>query len=602
MQWGLLWLSTTYNVPLVTVSIFLLWLAERRSIGCTKLIPRLILFRSFFKNHTANHTQAVSQNTNLGSTGSTTSSTNNRLEVHYMPALATRTISAVTSVDQKFESLVGPFVDWLEGIVFFSFPFFGADLPVLVVWLLGGGIFLTFWTGFRAFRQLPHSIGIIRGKYNRHDDPGQVTSFQALATELSGTVGLGNIAGVAVAISVGGPGATLWIILAGLLGMSVKMAEATLSQKYRRFNKDGSVAGGPMYYLRTGLRLQGKAGLGKFLSYAFAIFMMIGTMGAGNLFQSNQLAAQIVLATGGTESIFANSSWIIGLILAGLTGLAIFGGITSIAKWTGRITPLMAILYIGCILAILAINLNQLPEAIRLIFEGAFTGAGVTGGVVGVAIIGIQRALFSNAAGVGTAALAHAATKNRRPAQEGFVAAWEPFIDSVVICTMTALAIIVTGQYKNSDVDGVAMTSAAFATVHELFPILLTLCVVLFGFSTILSFAYYGQQATAYVFGESKTTRTIYNFVWLFMIVAGSAISLDTVIRFSDSVFFLMTVPNLLGIFFLANVLRKEINGHCDDLRDGLLKVVPLAERSTLLGKRREEPLISSKELEQTSH
>lgn len=501
-----------------------------------------------------------------------------------MPSFALTTLSAAGSVDQIFEAAIGPFVAWLEGIVFFSFPFFGAELPVLIVWLVGGGIFLTFWTGFRAFRQLPHSISIIRGRFNRFDDPGQVTSFQALATELSGTVGLGNIAGVAVAISVGGPGATLWIILAGLLGMSVKMAEATLSQKYRRFNKDGSVSGGPMYYLRTGLRLQGKAGLGKFLSYAFAIFMMIGTMGAGNLFQSNQLAAQIVLATGGTDSIFANNSWVIGVLLAALTALAIFGGITSIAKWTGRITPLMAVMYIGCILVILAINIQQLPGAIYLIFEGAFTGTGVTGGIVGVAIIGIQRALFSNAAGVGTAAMAHAATKNRRPAQEGFVAAWEPFIDSVVICTMTALAIIVTGQYKVTDVDGVAMTSAAFATVHAFFPILLTICVVLFGFSTILSFAYYGQKSTAYIFGESKLTANIYNFVWLFMVIVGSAISLDTVVRFSDAVFFLMTIPNLLGIFFLANVLRKEISGHVDDLKSGLLQVVPLAERSTLMG------------------
>ncbi|MCW4466277.1 alanine:cation symporter family protein [Glutamicibacter sp. MNS18] len=505
-----------------------------------------------------------------------------------MPSSLTHSIPAAISVDQRLDSLFGPFVDWLEGIVFFAVPFFGADLPLLIIWVIGAGVFMTCFTGFRAFRQLPHSLAIIRGKFNRHTDPGEVTSFQALATELSGTVGLGNIAGVAVAIAIGGPGASLWIIIAGLLGMSLKMAEATLGQKYRRVNKDGSISGGPMYYLQTGLKLQGKAKLGKVLAYMFAVFMMIGALGGGNLFQSNQVAAQIVLITGGPESFLAGKSWLIGVVLAAVTALAIFGGITSIAKWTGRIMPGMAVIYIGCVLTILVMNFTAIPDAFVAIFEGAFTGDGVQGGIVGVAIIGIQRALFSNVAGVGTAGLAHSATKNTRPAQEGFVAAWEPFIDSVVICTMTALAIIVTGQYQGTGaggIDGIELTNAAFATVHELFPILLTVSVVLFAFSTILSYSYYGQKAAGFLFGESAVVRQGYNLVWLATIVVGSAVSLSAVVRFSDAVFFLMTVPNLIGLFFMANVIRKELNGHCDDLKTGILKIVPMAERSTLLGR-----------------
>ncbi|CAL8900294.1 alanine/glycine:cation symporter family protein [Kocuria varians] len=495
-----------------------------------------------------------------------------------LPVLPQRTL------DETLEGFFGPLVDVLESAVFFTVPVAGADLPLLVVWLLAGGLFLTALLRFKPFRDLPHSLKIVRGHYNRHDDPGQVTSFQALATELSGTVGLGNIAGVAVAISIGGPGASLWIIIAGLLGMSVKMAEATLGQKYRRVHPDGTISGGPMYYLRDGLAAIGRPRLGRVLATAFAIFMMIGALGAGNVFQANQLTAQVILATGGEDSAFANSAWLIGLALAVVTGFVILGGITSIARWTSKLTPLMALLYLGCILVILAVNITSLPEAVGTIFSSAFTGEGVSGGLVGVAIIGIQRALFSNAAGVGTAGLAHSVTKNRRPAQEGFVAAWEPFIDSVVICTMTALAITVTGQYQNNSTDGVGITTAAFATVHSFFPYLLTVCVVLFAFSTILSFSYYGKKATGYLFGDNKIAERLYDVVWLAMIVVGAAVSLNTVVRFSDAMFFLLTVPNLVGLYLLSGVLRKEVLGHREDVRTGQLAVVPRADRSTIMG------------------
>lgn len=493
------------------------------------------------------------------------------------------------SVDETLESVFGPVVGTLESFVFFTVPVAGADLPLLVVWLLAAGVFLTIFLRLKPFRDLRHSIKVIRGHYNRHDDPGQVTSFQALATELSGTVGLGNIAGVAVAITVGGPGASMWIIIAGLLGMSVKMAEATLGQKYRRLHPDGTISGGPMYYLRDGLAERGLPRLGKVLAIAFAVFMMIGAMGAGNVFQANQLTAQVILATGGEDSFLANSAWLVGVVLAAVAGFVILGGLTSIARWTSKLTPLMALVYLGCVIIILAVNITQLPSAISVIFSSAFTGDGVTGGIIGVAIIGIQRALFSNAAGIGTAGLAHAATKNRRPAQEGFVAAWEPFIDSVVICTMTALAITVTGQYQSSSADGVALTTAAFATVNAFFPYVLTVCVVLFAFSTILSYSYYGKKAAGYLFGQSRAAELAYNFAWLIMIVVGAAVSLDTVVRFSDAMLFLLTVPNLLGIFLLRRTLRKEIFGHRENVRTGELKLVPRADRSTIMGNKMPE-------------
>lgn len=496
---------------------------------------------------------------------------------------------SAASIDQSIQNIFGPIVDFLETVVFFSVPVFGAELPLLVVWLFSAGVFLTIWLGIRPWRDFKLSLGVIKGHYCRHSDPGEVTSFQALATELSGTVGLGNIAGVAVAIAIGGPGATLWIIFAGLLGMAVKMSEATLAQKFRKIHADGTVSGGPMYYLRDGLASLGRPKLGKVLGYGFAACMMIAVMGAGNIFQSNQLTAQIINTTGGADSPLQGRGWIVGLVLAVLVGVVILGGIRWIAKLTSRLTPLMAFLYTACVLVILAANFTAIPEALWLILTSAFTGDGVTGGIIGVAIVGIQRALFSNAAGVGTAGLAHSASKNRRPAEEGFVAAWEPFIDSVVVCTLTALAIIVTGVYTDSESDGVMLTSDAFATVGGAFTVLLTACIVLFGFSTILAFSYYGRKTAGFLFGQSRIAERTYDFIYLIMIVVGASVSLDTVVRFSDAMFFLVTVPNLLGIYFLARVLRAEIVEQRLGMRTGAIPVVPLNERSTMFGAKMSE-------------
>lgn len=507
-----------------------------------------------------------------------------------------------SSVDQFIDGLFAPFAEWLSLIVFFEIPLFGVGLPLIVVWLMVGAIFLTVFLRFQPITGLKHSLRVIRGKFTRKTDPGEVSSFQALATELSGTVGLGNIAGVAVAITIGGPGAALWIIIFGLLAMSMKMAEATLGVKYRQITGDGKTSGGPMYYLREGLAEVGWPRLGKFLAVFYALTTLIGVFGAGNLFQANQVAAIIVDSTGGDSSFLADKLWLIGLVMALLAGFVIIGGIKKIAEWTSAITPAMAILYTACVLVILAMNVTAVPHAFWLMIEGAFTGEGVAGGIVGVAIVGIQRALFSNVGGVGTAGMAHAAVKTDEPATEGFTAMWEPLVDSVIICTLTALAIITTGLYQADAGDGstgagVALTSQAFATVSAWFPYLLTVAVVLFGFSTVLSYAYYGQKALGYLTKNSVVAEKIFQFVWVAAVVVGSAVSLDSVVAFSDATLFLMAVPNLLGLYFLSKIVRMEIIRHKTKVAVGTMSEVPA---DLQVGLRDHEPTPEQVEREKT--
>ncbi|MCT1920716.1 alanine:cation symporter family protein [Brevibacterium luteolum] len=507
-----------------------------------------------------------------------------------------------SSVDQFIDGLFAPFAEWLSFIVFFEIPIFGVGLPLIVVWLMVGAIFLTVFLRFQPITGLGHSLKVIRGKFTRKTDPGEVSSFQALATELSGTVGLGNIAGVAVAITIGGPGAALWIIIFGLLAMSMKMAEATLGVKYRQITGDGKTSGGPMYYLREGLAEVGWPRLGKFLAVFYALTTLIGVFGAGNLFQANQVAAIIVDSTGGDSSFLADKLWVIGLVMALVAGFVIIGGIKKIAEWTSAITPAMAILYTVSVLIILAMNITNIPHAFWLMIEGAFTGEGVAGGIVGVAIVGIQRALFSNVGGVGTAGMAHAAVKTDEPATEGFTAMWEPLVDSVIICTLTALAIITTGLYQADAGDGstgagVALTSQAFATVSAWFPYLLTVAVVLFGFSTVLSYAYYGQKALGYLTKNSVVAEKIFQFVWVAAVVVGSAVSLDSVVAFSDATLFLMAVPNLLGLYFLSKIVRMEIIRHKTKVAVGTMSEVPA---DLQVGLRDHEPTPEQVEREKT--
>lgn len=476
-------------------------------------------------------------------------------------------------IDQTIEAIVGPIANVLDAIVFAEIPIFGG-IPLIVIWLMAAAVFLTGWLKFQPITGARHSLGVITGKFTRKTDPGDISSFQALATELSGTIGLGNIAGVAVAVSLGGPGAALWIAAFGLLGMSVKMAEATLGVMFRKTNDDGTIAGGPMYYLRDGLKSIGWPKTGKGLAWLYALFTMLGVYGA-DLFQSNQVADIIALSSG--SEFLQNNNWVIGIVIALLIGLVIIGGVTAIGKWTSRITPAMALLYLVSVTAVIIVHIDQLPAALASMVEGVFSPEGVTGGVVGVAVIGIQRSLFSNAAGVGTAGFAHAASKTKRPATEGFNAMWGPFFDSVVVCMLTAIAIVITGVYEGTqgEVEGVTLTAEAFGTVASWFPYLLTIAVALFGFSTVLAYSYYFEQAGVYIFGDRAGVRWTLKTLWVLGPIIGSAASLGSVITFADASFFLMAIPNLLGIYFLANVLRREIFSYRAALSAGEITKAP---------------------------
>ena len=475
-------------------------------------------------------------------------------------------------------------VDWfnsaseaITNTVFYSVTIAGASLPLIVVWLVVAGAFFTVWLGFMQVRGPRLAIDLVRGKYSHPDDAGEVSHFQALATAVSGTVGLGNIAGVAIAISLGGPGATFWMILAGLLGMATKMAECMMGVKYRREHADGTVSGGPMYYLRDGLAERGMGGLGKVLAVFFAIFMIGGAVGGGNMFQSNQATAQIVAVTGGGEGFLGRNPWIVGVVFAIAAGAVIIGGIKSIAKVTEKIVPFMAVLYLVACLIVLLWNFGSIPEAIGSVFTGAFTPEGVAGGAIGALIVGFQRAAFSNEAGLGSASVAHSAVKTKEPATEGFVAMLEPFIDTVVVCTMTALTIVITGAYTNpdaSELGGVALTSNAFETVLPWFPNVLALAVVLFAFSTMISWSYYGMKATGYLFGDNQLAENVFKGIFLIFTVIGSAAALGPVINFSDSMIFLMSVPNLIGLYLMATVIRSVIKSYFERVQSGEVKQV----------------------------
>lgn len=499
-----------------------------------------------------------------------------RLGVALWGLFMSMSLLAEDGIDSKINEAVKPFADTVAGLVFYSFPLFGVQFPFVLVWLIAGATIFTFYFRFINIRAFKHGFQLVRGDYSDPTAAGEVTHFQALATALSGTVGLGNIAGVAVAVSLGGPGATFWMILAGLLGMSSKFVECTLGVKYRNEYTDGSVSGGPMYYLSKGLaeRSDKLKTLGKVLAVLFAIFCIGGSFGGGNMFQANQSFKQVVAVTGGDASWLADKGWLFGLVVASLVGLVIVGGIRGIARVTSKIVPFMAVIYVSAGLVVIFSNISELPAAFVAIWNGAFSAEGIAGGVVGVLFQGFKRAAFSNEAGVGSAAIAHSAVRTNRPVTEGFVALYEPFVDTVVVCTITALVIIVTGSW-NPSVDpsqGVALTSAAFESSISWFPWVLTIAVVLFAFSTMISWSYYGLKAWTYLFGETVITDIVYKLLFLFFVVLGSSMQLGSVIDFSDAMIFAMAFPNMLGIYFLLPVVKRELNEYWSDYKGGRLQ------------------------------
>lgn len=531
----------------------------------------------------------------------------------------------------------------------------GIELPLILIWLIGTSLLLTFIFKFVNLTHLKLAFNTIRGKYSQKDDPGEITHFQALSAALSGTVGLGNIAGVAVAVSVGGAGAIFWMVVAGFLGMTAKFCECTLGVKYRKIDENGKVLGGAMYYLRDGLAEQGMKGVGKVLAVLFAIVCVTASFGAGNMFQVNQAAAifnkitaseehQVakknlivvtkekdsylemanallkqqesskslraqltsfdesfsvkeeglraeLLATetsvatlaekvgdksehlalldskievlknevSDTKGFFEERKWAFGLIIAVLVGLVIIGGVKSIAKVTGVLVPVMCGIYVLSAFIILCIFVTEIPAAFVTIFKSAFGISALSGGLIGAFIQGIRRSAFSNEAGFGSAPIVHAAAKTKHAASEGLVALLEPFVDTVIVCTMTGLVIVVTGMHTSTEFGGIDLTAEAFSKGLNFFPIVLAVAAILFAISTMLSWCYYGQQAWAYLFGNSKAMALIFKIIFCVFIVLGASMSLSAVLDFSDGMFFFMCLFNLVGVWILYPVVKKEL-------------------------------------------
>tara|TARA_R110002096_G_scaffold169779_8_gene341579 strand:+ start:4799 stop:6865 length:2067 start_codon:yes stop_codon:yes gene_type:complete len=443
-------------------------------------------------------------------------------------------------------------------------------IPFIVVWLVLGAIFFTVRMRFINARGVKHAFELIRGKF---DDPkgtaGEVSHFQALTTALSATVGLGNIAGVAVAITLGGPGATFWMIVAGLIGMSSKFVECTLGVKYRKINAKGEVSGGPMYYLSEGLKKKNLGKLGKVLAVIFSILCIGGSLGGGNMFQSNQAFAQ--LSTEFPE-IAGMGVWF-GVVLALLVGVVIIGGIKSIAKVTDKIVPFMAGLYVLFSLIIIGMNFSHVGDVFVEIYNGAFNSPAIKGGVIGVLIVGFQRAAFSNEAGVGSASIAHSASKTNEPVSEGIVALLEPFVDTVVVCTMTALVLVFTGFADgNSGLEGAELTSAAFSSVFPWFSLVLVVAIFLFAFSTMISWSYYGLKAWTYLFGNNKYVDYLYKLIFLIFIVIGSSAGLGAVLDFSDLMILGMAFPNILGLVLMSKEVRLDMLSYFERIKSGAIK------------------------------
>lgn len=509
--------------------------------------------------------------------------------------LFTFALEAQESTSEKIDRVFKDYTGWFVEGIFYEIPFSeDYKIPWVLIVLIGGALYFTFYFKFINLSGFVTAIKVVRGKYEdieKHgadvlygedqttkmeDIPdtirdesadGEVSHFQALTAALSATVGLGNIAGVAVALSIGGPGATFWMILAGFLGMASKFAECTLGVKYRDVGEDGTVYGGPMYYLTKGLRAKGMKGFGKVLAVLFAIFVIGGSFGGGNMFQANQAAAQFIKLFGFEGG---NAGLYFGIVMAVLVAIVIIGGIKRIAKVTEKVVPFMAGIYVLAALIILAANFTLIDDAFGLIFKGAFSGLGIAGGLVGVMIQGIRRGAFSNEAGVGSAAIAHSAVRTKYPASEGIVALLEPFVDTVVICTMTALVIVITNfdgsfmQYGVEVKEGVEITAQAFDSVIPHFSIILTIAVILFAFSTMISWSYYGMQGWIFLFGKGKVSDLVYKILFLLFVIVGASISLGAVIDFSDAMIFAMVVPNIIGVVLLSPVIKQELSKYMD--------------------------------------
>lgn len=484
------------------------------------------------------------------------------------------------TIEQQVDGLLEGPVTWFSNIIFFPITIGEVSFPFVVLWLIVAASVFTVYMGFIQFRGFGVALEAVRGKFSTKTDPGEISHFQALSSAVSGTVGLGNIAGVGLAVAMGGPGATFWMICAGLLGMASKFTECTLGVKFREIDENGVVHGGPFKYLPIAFKVFSKP-VAKVLTGVFAIAIMLFGVAGGGMFQSNQALAQVVNVTGGEESFFAGGvgSVIFGLVLIVLVGLIIIGGMKSIGRVTDKLVPTMAILYVASCLIVILGNIGHVPAAIGEIIGGAFSPQGVAGGVIGCMVIGFQRAAFSNEAGIGSSPIVHATVKTRRPVSEGFVAMLEPFLDTVVVCSMTALTIIIANAPSYGEAqavagegwDGVTLVSDAFATITPWWPILLTVAVILFAFSTLITWAYYGEKAWQYLFGRATATGWIYKIILFVFIMIGCLATFTQVVNFSDAALFACAFINMLGLYIMMPVVKREMKAFLAERKSGEL-------------------------------
>ncbi len=493
---------------------------------------------------------------------------------------------AQKTLDERINEIFEPITNVIASIVFFEVTIAGFTIPFVLIWLIFGAMFFTVYMGFVNITAFGTAINVVRGKYDNPEDKGEVSHFQALTAALSGTVGVGNIAGVAIAVSLGGPGATFWMIVAGIFGMASKFVECSLGVMYRNINADGVVSGGPMYYLSKGFAEKGGiyTQVGKVLAVLFSIACIGGSFGGGNMVQINQATQQLTAVTGGDASFFAGRGWIFGVTMAIIVAFIIIGGIRSIAKVTDKLVPLMVAMYVGGALFVLIANVTEIPAAFSTIFGSAFNADALYGGFIGVLIQGFRRAAFSNEAGIGSASIAHSAVKTDEPISEGVVALLEPFIDTVIICTMTALVIVISGYgdigqqqaFESFSSGGgndaaIALTSSAFESSISWFPVALSIAVILFALSTMISWSYYGLKAWTYLFGDSRANDIAYKVIFCIFVIIGSAISAKSVFDFGDAMIFAMAFPNVLGLYFLIPNVRRAYRDYMRRIRSGEL-------------------------------
>ncbi|WP_432523559.1 alanine/glycine:cation symporter family protein [Kineococcus sp. SYSU DK006] len=492
---------------------------------------------------------------------------------------------ALATIESSVDSVFSGVADALSSVVFYSVSIGGATFPLIVGWLVLAGLVFTAYFGVIQVRGLKVAVETIRGRFSRDDDPGEVSHFQALTSAVSGTVGLGNIAGVAVAVTIGGPGATFWMIVAGLLGMCTKFVECTLGVRYREVHDDGTVTGGPFRYLKVAFGKLKVTWVGTVLTAIFAVAIFFFGVAGGNMFQANQTFAQVRNVTGGDDGPLGSdgAALVFGIVLAVLVGAVILGGISSIGRVTSKLVPAMAILYITACLVVILGNVGRVPDAVGAILSGAFDPEGVAGGVLGALIVGFQRAAFSNEAGIGSAAIAHSAVKTRRPVSEGFVALLEPFVDTVVICTMTALTIVIASPQSwldaraevaetgSTSADGVVLTSDAFESVVSWFPIVLAIAVALFAFSTLITWSYYSEKAWAHFLGRSRASVLTFRIVYCLFTVVGSVLTFSSVLTLADAMLFVCALVNIIGLYVLAPVVKEELRSYLADRRSGKL-------------------------------